>query len=327
MRNLILIVVTALIVIGFGARMSTYTVDFTESAVVATFGEVNNTTGVVSEPGLRFKWPAPIQTVTIYDKRSRLVKSGGIQVQLGDNRQLVLDTFLTWRVSDARVFYSRFNSSGIGGGADAQYDDAADRLRDRLQSAVNAVAGEYSMSGLFRTQEDGGSGLPQLEEAILSSIQSGLAGSESLGVEVDLVGISSAVLPESVTSAVFERMKQSRSGIARRAESEGESEASRIRDSAEADRQRILAFVRARASEIRAAGDIAAAEFLSKQAEEPELAEFLARVNFLRQGWGRALTVVVPWDVMGADMFNAEYLDRVSRRAERTGDAGEGDDE
>ena len=129
------------------------------------------------------------------------------------------------------------------------------------------------------------------------------------------------MLPEEVSSAVFERMKQSRSGIARRALSEGQSEASRISDSAQQDRDRILAFVGARAAEIRAEGDVAATEFLRRQAVEPELAEFLARVDFLREGWGRALTVIVPWDVMGADMFNPEYLDRVSRRinAEREG--------
>lgn len=314
MRNLLLIGVTAAIVLGFGARMTTYTVDFTEAAVVATFGEVDNESGVINEPGLRFKWPSPIQSVTIYDKRVRLVESGGIQVQLGDNRQLVLDTFLAWRVSDPRAFYSRFNRSGLGGGAEAQYEDAAERLRDRLQASLNATAGAFTMDELFAPVSEGGSGMAGFEAAILSSLQDGLADNQNLGVEVELVGISEAVLPKQVTDAVFDRMKQSRGGIARRARSEGESEASRIRDSAQADRERILAFVGARTSEIRAAGDVAATEFLRRQAVEPELAEFLTRVDFLREGWGRSLTVVVPWDVMGADMFSTEYLDRVSRR-------------
>lgn len=324
MRNLLLVVVTAVIVIGFGARMTTYTVDFTEAAVVATFGQVDETSGVVSEPGLRLKWPAPIQTVTIYDKRVRMLESGGVQVQLRDNRQLVLDTFLTWRVSDPRVFYSRFNRSGLGGGAEAQYDDAADAVRDRLQAALNAEAGRFTMESLFAPASEGGSAMAALEASILENVRRGLSEGQELGVEVELVGISSAVLPQEVTTAVFERMKQSRGGIARRARSEGQSEASRIRDSAQQDAERILAFVGARASEIRASGDVAATEFLSRQNVEPELAEFLARVEFLQEGWGRALTVIVPWDVMGADMFNPAYLDRVSKRVP-SGDGGEGE--
>lgn len=331
MRNLVLVVVSAVILLGFGARMMTYTVDFTEAAVVATFGEVDSESGIVDEPGLRFKWPAPIQTVTIYDTRTRLVQSGGVQVQLGDNRQLVLDTFLAWRVSDPRAFYSSTNRSGIGGGAEAQYEEASDQLRGRLRAALAAASGEFTMDDLFAPASeriaDGAGGMASLEEAVLASVREGLADSQNLGVSVELVGISQAVLPAEVSSAVFERMKQSRGGIARRALSEGESEASRIRESARADRQRILAFVGARASEIRAAGDVAASEFLRRQAVEPELAEFLARVEFLSQGWGRTLTVVVPWDVMGADMFNADYLDRVSRRERGDDEDSDGEGE
>ncbi len=49
------------------------------------------------------------------------------------------------------------------------------------------------------------------------------------GVEVTSVGISRIVLPESVTSAVFEAMKQRRLTLAKETESRGEAEAATIR--------------------------------------------------------------------------------------------------
>ena len=66
---LALLFVAAVIAFAFS-----YTVRFTESAVVTTFGRAGED-AVVSEPGLKFKWPYPIQSVTKYDSRLRVLQT------------------------------------------------------------------------------------------------------------------------------------------------------------------------------------------------------------------------------------------------------------
>ena len=56
MQNLLRILVAAVIVLSIIAFMTTYTVRFTEQAVVTTFGKADES-AVRSEPGLGFKWP------------------------------------------------------------------------------------------------------------------------------------------------------------------------------------------------------------------------------------------------------------------------------
>ncbi len=316
MRNVLMIGVAAVIVIGFLIKMTTFTVSFTEKAVLTTFGEVGES-GVVEEPGLKLKWPAPIQSVTIYDTRTRLLTATQIQVQLADNRQIVVEVYMAWRVDDPREFYRRFSTGAGGRDPREHYDQAEDILTSELRSAISNVS-RYQLGELF-TDDAAGSRLADLETDILEELRGRITGSEDdYGVEIQLVGISKAVLPADVTSTVTERMNAVRQRIAAEAESEGQAEAETIEANAESAAARIRAFVRVKADEIRRRGDEAAAEFIAQQAVDPELAELLKRVEFLRSGWGRTMTLVVTTDFVGPDLLDPAYLlGLVNQRGER----------
>lgn len=308
MRIPLLIAVAAVIVGGFLLYMSSYTVRFNEAAIVTTFGQVSER-GVVTEPGLRFKWPAPIQSVTTYDTRARFLSSRGETQQTADDRQIIVESFLVWRVSDPLEFYKR-NRDQAGGSAAQQYKRAEDQLSSIMRSALSEVS-RFRLVDLFAGTESG-SRLPELEKAILSRLrlpsEQGGWDVGSFGVEVQMVGISGIDLPEDTTRQVFDRMTEGRKRLAAKTESEGQAEATAIRSQADAAAERIRAFARLRADQIRNEGQKEAAQFLTALREDQDLASFLIAVDVLKDSLGRRSTVVLPTSMPGMILFQVDAL-------------------
>jgi membrane protease subunit HflC len=311
-RNTFLIVIAAGVVLAFGINMATYQVDFNERAVVATFGSVSEEGGVVEQPGLKLKWPAPIQTVTVYDSRSRVLEVVGLQVPTADDASLVVDAFLTWRVSDPRAFYSRFNSGSDD--PEGQYEAANELLQGRLRQSIDEVSA-FTLSELFTTAASG-SALPALEERIRERVTRLVADEAggSAGVEVGTVGVSRLVFPEAVSEQVIARMQAFRQSDAERASREGEAAAATLTEEARADSQAITDFARAEAEAIRARGEEEAAPYYRVMSDYPELARFLKQTELLRSdGLGRGMTLVLEYGSLATELFDGEYLSRLQR--------------
>lgn len=308
MRIALLIGIAAVIVGGFILYMSSYTVRFNEAAIVTTFGQVSER-GVVTEPGLRFKWPTPIQSVTTYDTRARFLSSRGETQQTADDRQIIVESYLVWRVSDPLEFYRRNRDQG-GTAAQAQFNKAEDQLTSLLRSALAEVS-RFRLNELF-TPEFGASKIPDLERAVLSRLRdTGDDGGWDVGaygVEVLLVGVSSIELPEETTRQVFERMTEGRRRIATVTQSEGLAEASAIRSQATSAAERIRAFARLRADQIRNVGDIEAAQYLAALSEDAELASFLQMIELLKSGLGKRATMILPTSMPGLTLFTPEAM-------------------
>jgi len=310
------VIVGVLLLLLFAAKSMTYQVSFTERAIVANFGKVSDE-GVIETPGLHFKAPAPFASVTIYDTRVRQLNAVAEQFQLADNRQIIADVNVTWRVADPRTFYRRFNAGVAGREPSLQYDRAAEMIEGKLRSSLSAVS-DYSIGDLFNPE---GSKLPELQERILSGINSASGDDplEAYGVEVGSVYITAVKLPEQVTQNVIQRMEAERNRIAADARSEGRASAEQIRKDAQAAAERILTFANLRASEIRTQGDKEATEYLAIQAEDPVLAEFLKRVDFISSGLATNITWIADQGLMGWDMFSSEYLREVVQNGESRG--------
>jgi membrane protease subunit HflC len=317
------VIIAGVLVILFAAKSSTYQLSFTERAVVANFGKVSDN-GVIDEPGLKFKAPAPFSSVTIYDTRVRQLNAVAEQFQLADNRQIIADVNVTWRVADPRTFYRRFNAGVAGRDPEQQYERAGEMLEGKLRSSLSAVS-DYSLVDLFNPEQ---SKLPELEQRILDGINTS-SGDDPLtayGVEVGSVYITQVTLPEEVTRNVIQRMEAERTRIAADARSEGRASAEQIRKDAQAAAERILTFASLRASEIRTQGDKEATEFLAIQAEDPVLAEFLKRVDFISNGLATNITWIADQGLMGWDMFSSDYLREVVNHGEEMNGDADGED-
>lgn len=319
-------IVMYIVVLALVLFSTTYTVRFTEVAVKTTFGEAGEGS-IKSEPGLYLKWPYPIQTVTKYDRRIRLVTGQSETQQTADDFQIVMEAFLTYRVTNPLEFFRSFSSAG-----DRAQDHFAraegDVLRDLLRSAMGETS-KFRMDELF-TPVAGASKLPELEARVARLLESGSDAGQALssyGVEIVSVGIDRIILPAETTDSVISRMGANRDRLAERFESEGRSQARAIEAEAAANTEKILAFARRRADEIAARGEAEAAPYLAEQNINPELAIFIQQIAMMREAMAKKFTLIFSTSDYGMQMFDPETISRTGSqlptprpRADGTGD-------
>lgn len=306
-RKFIIVIVASVVALALISRMMTYTVRFTEKAVLTTFGKAGEG-AIKGDPGLYFKWPDPIQAVTKYDTRARFLQAISQTQQTADNRQLIVESFCTWRVEDPAKFFQHFSNAGDRP-AD-HYGKAEETLRVSLRSAVGEIS-RYRMDELFSVAAKT-SKLPELEGRVLAVLQnSAAAGGGSVadyGIKVLSVGIDRIELPADTTSAVFTSMKADRDRLVKELESRGKSEAETITSTANSNAKKILQFAEAYAAEIRQQGDREAEQFITQMNEAPELAVFLKEIDFIKTSLSKRMTWIVDTTMPGFELMAPNTL-------------------
>ncbi len=304
MRRTLMLLVAGVFVLALLARAMTYTVRFTEAAVLTTFGSAD-AGSARSEPGLKFKWPDPIQSVTKYDTRTRFLQLRSETQQTADSRLLAVEAFATWRVSDPLTFFKKFSSAGAS--AADHYRRAEKILTDGLRASMGEVS-KYRMGDLF-TPDASGSKLADLETGMLAALKrSGDQGGDlaGWGIEVTGVGINRIVLPEDTNKEVVNSMKADRSRLIKNLESRGEADEKRITSTAAANARRIENFAREYAEEIRRKGNLEAAQYTAQMNEAPELAILLKNAEFIRSVLTKRTMWVLDSGMPGFEFFSAK---------------------
>ncbi|MBC7773404.1 MAG: hypothetical protein H7210_12985 [Pyrinomonadaceae bacterium] len=307
-RRWIIIGMVLFVVLSY---MMTYTVKFTEKAIKTTFGKAAD--APITKPGLGFIIPY-VQKVTKYDSRVRYLESKPETQQTKDQRQIVITSYVAWRVSDPNIFYQKF--SGKGDKAINHYKGAEALLGDKMRHAMGEIS-KFKFDELLSAS--GSSKLEICEKNILQQLNDQGAddtGSQKdmtreYGIEPVVVGIIGIELPEDTTVTVFERMQQERTTIAAKATNEGKSIGETIRQNANSAAQKIMAFADKRAAAIRAEGEIEAQQFLAELSKEPDLAIFLRNMELMRDAFGtNKATLVIPAGPIGGwagmDLFRPD---------------------
>ena len=283
----------------------------TEVAVVTTFGRPE----VVEEPGLHFRWPYPFQKVYRFDKRIRCYEgsSGRLEETVTkDGHNIIVGIYVNYRISDVELFFSKLQD--IAG--------AEEVLNTLMRSAKNAAfgkrdfkqiivyAGQETEQGIrdAAQQEQGAADAPERSVTDLNEIAADIkatlvADTKDFGIEIIDVGISSLGVPETVTEKVFERMIAERRRFVEQNLARGRSEAEKIRVEANLNRDKQIAEAQAEALRLRAEGDAAAAQFYREFAKDPELAEFLRKIEALRLMLRERTTLILdpsmpPFDIL-----------------------------
>ncbi|MBA4027916.1 MAG: hypothetical protein C0475_02020 [Planctomyces sp.] len=315
MQRILKYIVAGVIVVFILAFMTTYSVYYYDSAVVTTFGRAG-AGSVRTEPGLYVRWPYPIQSVVRYDTRNRLVESRPETVATLDNKNLVLTTYMSWRVKDPLRFYQAFGANGPR--SSDHVFRAEEILRGQLRAASSVVGG-YRLGDLLSTDQRG-TKLIEIEQKMLASLSAGgegAAGSgviDGSGIEVTSLGIALVRVPANVSQAIFESMKATRERLSSEALSRGESQGRTLETQATADAESIMAFAEQRASSIRAQGDREAVPYLQQQASNPELAVFLETVRFMSENlFSKQTTLVLPFSTPGFGLLRPGVAEALGR--------------
>ena len=267
----------------------------TESAVVTTFGRPTQ----VTEPGLHFRWPFPFQRIYRFDHRIRCFEGGSGKLEetmTADGQNILVGIYVNYRVSNALDFFKSMEN----------ITKAEAELNSWMRGFKNAAFGQYRFNQVINVDPK----QMKLNE-IQNKIRTDLAKrAAEFGMEVVSVGINTINVPKSISEKVFERMIQERQRAAAERLAEGEREAKNIRIKADSQKAILLADAEAEAKEIRAKGDAEAAQYYAVFKQNPELAEFLRKLDSLRSVMKSRTTLVLDTDVAPFNLFKpgAEVL-------------------
>ena len=267
-RNTLAILIGSLLVLIFVVLLFTFQVRQTEVAVVTTFD--SPTSYYIDKPGLKWKWPRPIQKVYKFDKRIHDFEGRFEQTLTQDRYPLLVMLYVGWTISEPKVFFNSFP----GGRA----TDAEPVLAGLIESGKNEVVGQHPFAHFVSTDEKQLK-FVDVENEVLKAIQPVAAA--KYGIDIRFVGIKKLGLPESVTQKVFARMEAERQREVDRIKTEGEARAMDIRSAADRDREKFLAAARAKALAIQGEADAEATKSYSILDQNPDLAIFLMQLKSL----------------------------------------------
>ena len=200
MKNSFLVLVGLVLVGVMLSHMFLYQVRYDQVAVRTTFDKADDSS-VQDTPGLKWRWPWPINKVTLYPRRLQLLEDKIEELQTADGKSVIVRTYLTWRIVDPLKFYVTLKDPAEAG------RQLSSRLREirglisrhRFDELVNVDREKLRLATI---EQDAATMLGQaMEEA-------------GYGIRVESVGIHKIILPESTTAKVFETMIASRERLA-----------------------------------------------------------------------------------------------------------------
>lgn len=275
------VLIALVVVTVLGCAMFSFQVASNESAVLTRFGSPTRT---LTDPGLYFKWPWPVDTVHRFDRRIAFYDTRLSEALTQDKRNVILPVFLAWRVEDPLKF---LQALGTPAAVPAKLDSLA-------TSARNALLGRYDFQELVST-DAAKLKLGELEQRLAETIRPQAL--SAFGLAIEQVGVKRIALPEANTLYVFERMKAERGQYAAKFRAEGRREAEELRAKTDAERTVLLAEAQKFAEETRGKAEADAARIYAEaHAQDPKFYTLLRELETLRKVTRENTTLILDTD-------------------------------
>lgn len=274
-RKWVVPAVVAAGVLVFLAFTSLYTVTVTQQAIVLRLSSFDR---MVQKPGIHLKVPL-IEDVIYMDKRILALDLPSQEVIAADEKRLVVDAMVRFRIEDPLQFYKTVQGDEATGRA---------RISTTVVSNLRRVLGSEEFNTLL-TGERG---------VLMNRIRDLVAtDAKRLGVEIVDVRLKRADLPPEISAAIFERMQKEYNQQAAGRRASGMEEAQRMR--AETDREKavIVAEASKQADILRGEGDAEAVKtFAASFGRDVNFFEFYRSMQAYRETVGKDDTVILSPD-------------------------------
>lgn len=273
MKSITSIAVGVVVAAGL-AQTSLYTVGEREYAMLFALGELKT---VVTEPGLHFKLPAPLQNVVYLDKRIlTLDASGADLVQTSEKKNLMIDTFVKWRIGDARRYWVSFQGSERA---------ASDRLAMLLRDVLNIAVNKRTVNQITSSERE--KAMAEISELLQARVK-------ALGIDIVDVRMKRVDFTPEISESVYSRMEAERKRVASEERSKGAAQAERIRAGADRQSEVILAEAYRDAQKTKGEGDGEAARIYADAfGKDPEFARFYRSLEAYRRSFSQKSDVMV----------------------------------
>lgn len=275
---LVLTVLAALVAIA--GSMIFFVVDETEYVVVTRFGEVVR---AYKEPGLKLKWPDPIETLYRYDNRLLIYEMGEVEFLPKDKKNVVFSAYAVWRIDDPVMFLKTVKDE-MG---------AEDKLSDIVLSELGIAVGNYDLASLVATDPDAMQ-LDVMIDAITRETDNKV---KVYGMKAEDVRIKVLNFPQQNKEKVFRRMRSERERIARTYRAEGNAKAEEIRAHADEEREIIVSEAYEQAERIKGEGDAEAIRiYADAYSKDPEFYRLVRTLQAYEKLIDKDTTIIMPAD-------------------------------
>jgi membrane protease subunit HflC len=283
--NRILTILVVLFVAIVVASSTLYIVDQRQFAVVYTLGEIKE---VVTEPGLKWKAPPPLQNKIFLDRRVQTLDSPETRpIFTAEKKSLVIDWLVKWRITDPRQF---IRNNGV------ELRNVEARLSPIVQAAFNEEVTKRNVRAVLSTDRDN----------IMRGVMQRLADdAKAFGIQVVDVRIKRVDFSPTITDSVYRRMESERKRVANELRSLGMAEGEKIRADADRQREVILAEAYRDAQKIKGEGDAKASALYSQAfGRDPQFAQFYRSLEAYRSSFRNKSDVMV-LDPASTDFFKS----------------------
>jgi membrane protease subunit HflC len=264
----ILILIAALALV---AMTSTFSVQQQQLAIRTQFGAIVSTE---YEPGLHFKFPW--DQVVRFEKRILSQTYQSETFLTNDNRGLIVDFYVKWRVADASRYFQ-----ATGG----REEIASERISEIVKDGIKSVVAQRPLEEIVTSERAAVTG---------EMLKAANDNAEGLGIELIDVRVQRIDLPEDVSTRVYESMKQNFAKIASRLRAEGSKAAVTIRAEAERKRTETIASAERDSLQIRGKADAEATAIYAKSySKYPEFYGFYRSLQAYERSLGKDGDILV----------------------------------
>ena len=251
-----------------------FLVDQRQYGVVFALGEVKQ---VISEPGLHFKLPAPLQNVIFFDKRILTTDTTEPdRIITAEKMNILVDSFVKWRIVDPKLYFVSFSGEEQG---------AQDRMHQIVKAALNDEITKRTVGDVISGDR------LKLMTAIHKKM---MDETRQIGIEIVDVRLKRVDYVDQINNSVYERMKSERTRVANELRSTGAAESEKIRADADRQREVILAEAFRDAEKIRGDGDAKASRTYAQAfGQNPEFYKFYRSLEAYRASFNSRSDVMV----------------------------------
>jgi membrane protease subunit HflC len=292
MKNLTITIFIVLILAILVLYPASFQVRETEYALVTQlFGDPVRE---ITEPGLKFKWPRPIQRVYKFDSRMRILEANLGETTTKGAVPIIVNTYVVWKIGDPRQF---FNANERG-----SVTAAKKKLLSQISDTQNRIIGQHYFSE-FVNSDPAKIIFEDIEKEMLDDLNTKQNVKEKYGIEIKAVGIKQLKISEDVSKDVFERMIAERERKTQATIAEGNAEATKIKTDANSIKTVLIATAEAKAKSIQAEGDVEAAKSYKLLEADSGLAMFLQEIEAVKKTLEKNTVIVLSTDVFPFDII------------------------
>ncbi|WP_026972703.1 protease modulator HflC [Aliagarivorans marinus] len=202
----------SLALVGYLLSTCLVSVAETDYVIISQFGRP---TRVIEQAGLAFKLPAPVQVATRVDKRVQLLSLPAMEYGTRDRRNVVVESYVVWRVSDPMRYLTSVRSQDI----------AELRLEAMTNAEVGAAVASVQVNRIFSEDAQEHAVAELFAKVSESSTQQA---ADELGIEILSVRPNRFGFPVQNLQAIYKRMESEWERLAKQYRAEGEEAASKI---------------------------------------------------------------------------------------------------